>query len=149
VEHVGKGGDGTIPDIDAVRAAWIGAGVTQLIVACVLWAGAHRIRSLIKWGRRASSRDIEDPYPGAVLNSKDGPKRAPRVDAPDLWLQADEGDLVPWGWLSAPPSRRSDCTQDISYWGQYDRRRLVTWVQELFEYRELSELPPACEECYC
>ena len=152
VEHVRHGGDGRIPDIDSVRAVWLSAGGAQLIIASVLWAGAHRIHSLITWGRRASSRDIENPYPGEVLNSRQGSTpQSPRIDAPDRWLQAAEGDLVPWGWLSAPPDRPTNSVQDRSYWGECECERtcLVAWVQELFAYREPPDLPPACEECCC
>jgi hypothetical protein len=78
---------------------------------------------------------------GEVLN----PPGYPPIRPPDRWLNADEGDLVPWGWLHGrltPAAAAPDVTDvDKSFWDDCpscDRDKLVTWGREAIGYH-----PPA------
>ena len=122
------------PDPQVLGYVWKGAGWLLLVVAALLFAGAHRIRRMLEYGRRSAPRRIAEPSPDNVLNPKgrdasregreQGPK-PPRIRPPDCWLKADEGDLVPWGWLH--PYER----------GSYADRNL-TWVDRMFWKKTLQ-----------
>jgi hypothetical protein len=80
---------------------------------------------------RAVSR--EDIKKGRSLNPKHGPKISP----PDLWLDADEGELVPWGWLDGKPHELKPGlppSTDECFWQGGPREALVGWIQEIFCY---------------
>ncbi len=104
-------------------------------------------RCLVKYSKRPAPRELrgEELDFGKVLN----PDHSPRIPPPDLWLQADEGDLVPWGWLSAPPAQRSKSPQDSCFWDGFARKELVRWVQDMFQYKDAPNVPASCPECRC
>jgi hypothetical protein len=113
---------------------WIASAIVLLLIALALLVGALRIKNLLDFGRRASPRAVPKPCPGTVLS----PEKAPRIPPPDRWLAADEGELVPWGWLNGPPTQTSpqDAWADVDacFWERACRRSLIEWVQEIFHY---------------
>lgn len=130
------------PHLGALTVLWFGAGAALLCVAAALFSGAWRIRRLLAFGRRSSPRYLQKVSEGEVLN----PPGYPPIPPPDRWLNADEGDLVPWGWLHGrltPAAAAPDVTDvDKSFWDDCpscDRDTLVKWVREAIGYRD----PPA------
>ncbi|HEX7290569.1 MAG TPA: hypothetical protein VF250_05500 [Conexibacter sp.] len=129
------------PHLGALSVLWFGAGAVLLCVAAALFAGAWRIRRLLAFGRRSSPRYLRNVDEGEVLN----PPRYPHVPPPDRWLNANEGDLVPWGWLHGrltPAAAAPDVTDvDRSFWDDCpscERDELVDWVREAIGYQDPS-----------
>ncbi|HEY6780296.1 MAG TPA: hypothetical protein VI111_05035, partial [Thermoleophilaceae bacterium] len=109
--------------------------VLLMAIAAALLIGGCRIRHLLTYSRRRAPRYVTDADPGKVLNSV-GPPKAPRIGPPDLWLDAAEGDLVPWGWLNETPSRDWLTNSDRVFWRplQSSREDLIRWVRRLNHY---------------
>jgi hypothetical protein len=128
------------PDPVALEWLWIKVAVVLLIIAATLWFGAYRIRHYMKFGRRPSPREV--PVTEIELPKVLNPAEALRIPPPDFWLAANEGELVPWGWLNRDPSERIGTHppySDPCFWQQTNcREDLVKWVQEIFHY----EPPP-------
>ena len=123
------------PDTSALEVIWIVISGLMLGIAAALYCGARRIEALISWGERHSSREVREVKAGLVLN----PKGAPRIPPPDSWLDANEGELVPWGWPHDcqlyPPSDQCLTEADQCFWKDgLDRGRLVGWVQRVYGY---------------
>ncbi|HEX4804753.1 MAG TPA: hypothetical protein VFU94_02535 [Conexibacter sp.] len=125
-------------DLDALRWLWTGAGIALLLVAAALFAGGRRIRRLIAFGRRSSPRRVHDTRVGKVLN----PDRYPRIPPPDRWLNVDEGDLIPWGWLEGHDWENAT-RADASFWDGRQRTPLVRWVRSIVHYVEPDDEGPA------
>lgn len=118
-----------------LKWVWVGCAILMLLIAVSLLYGARRIQKFIEVGRRASSRAVspEDIRAGRQLNPKGGPEISP----PDLWLDANEGEIVPWGWLDGKPDELKGGLPpytDECFWQGAPREDLVGWVQELFCY---------------
>ncbi len=113
---------------------WVGCSALMLAIAASLGFGAARIRKFIAVGRRPAPRAVpaKDIEEERALNPRD----APRISPPDLWLDADEGEVVPWGWLDAWPYEPHGFASfaDDRFWGEEPNRELVEWVQDLFCY---------------
>jgi hypothetical protein len=67
------------------------------------------------------------------------PETPPRIPPPDSWLDANEGELVPWGWLPDcqlyPSSEQCLTDADRCFWKDgLDRGRLVGWIQRVYGY---------------
>ena len=142
---------GTTPPIHHlwwVRGVWLAAGVLLLIVAGALVVGARRIKRLLADAWRPAPRYLPDAYLGLgqVLNRRG----VPQIGPPDCWLNADEGDLAPWGWLDGPSDRRPAASDD-AFWkdAQSCRARLVGWVQEILGYEPAPSDRPPCPQCCC
>jgi hypothetical protein len=123
------------PDTSALRAVWIAISLLMLCIAAALFVGARQIRSLIAWGRIESSREVSDTEPGLVLN----PPTAPPIPPPDRWLDANEGELIPWGWLHDchlyPSSEQCLTEADRCFWSNgLGRGRVVGWIQKVQGY---------------
>lgn len=143
---------GIAPPIEhlwALRSVWIGAGVALIAIAAALLLGARRTKRLLRYGRRSAPRYITDVTPGKVLNPDD--PDAPWIGPPDCWLDADEGDLVPWGWLNGVSSRGSTTGSDAQFWSglRSPRGELVRWVHRIVGYREPPASPLPCPQCWC
>ncbi len=140
-----------IPGLSALQAYWCVSAALELAIAVTLMLGAIRIRRLVTYSKRSAPRQLQDVGYGKVVNP-DPPDRYPlfpRISPPDLWLQADEGDLVPWGWLSGPPGESSDSCHDLCFWKDFSRAKLVEWIQEIFQYKDVSGVPSSCPGCRC
>jgi hypothetical protein len=131
----------------SLRIAWVSIAVVLGGIALTLYVGGRRTRSLIRTGRRSSPRVLENPLFGEVLNCED----IPRISPPDRWLASDEGELIPWGWLSASrePGRFEDLpSADRAFWRDGSRTRLIGWIQDdVFEWspvRGSAANPPSC-----
>ena len=139
-------------DVHVLRHVWQGAGAALLGIAVVLLAGASRIERMFTYGRRSAPRWLTDTRYGKVLNPerKDSEGRGkgpapPRIRPPDCWLNANEGDLVPWGWLHPYPGGRyevSDLTRaDRLFWKEEPERlpsgpgKLAYWVRTCVGFR--------------
>jgi hypothetical protein len=114
---------------------WVGCAVPMLLIAVILRYGAHKIGKFIEVGRRLAPRRVSrhDIKHGRSLN----PDKAPRISPPDLWLDANEGAIVPWGWLDGKPHERPSGlppSPDDDFWQDGPREELVSWVQEIFCY---------------
>jgi hypothetical protein len=94
-QQVAARGRPSVPHSD-LKWVWIAAALLLLSIALALVVGALRMWRLISFGRARRPRNVEEPCPGTVLNRKDGRWSAPRIPPPDRWLDADEGELVPW-----------------------------------------------------
>jgi hypothetical protein len=145
VIEVPKSSASKIPGLSALEAVWCVSAGLEMAIAITLLLGAIRIRRLVKYSKRSAPRELQDLRFGKVLN----PDRAPRIPPPDLWLQADEGDLVPWGWLSGAPGESNNSWQDRCFWKGFSRAALIEWVQEIFEYKDASNVPASCPGCRC
>jgi hypothetical protein len=130
-----------VPDLTFLWWLWALAGCAMLYVAAALLFGARRIQSFIRWGQRLAPREVpvRDHSVGNVLN----PRRAPRIPPPDRWLAANEGDLVPWGWLYAPPSKTKQTHADRCFWQDSGPAELVDWVHQIFGYVPVLDDAPA------
>ncbi len=132
-----------------LQYVWFGAAILLLFVAVALLAGGLRIKRLLAFGRRPAPRYVSnsDLRPGRVLN----PKGAEKIGPPDRWLNADEGDLVPWGWLNGASSFAITKGSDALFWSGHrsTSKQLVEWVREIVHYKE--ELPDQspCPQCKC
>jgi hypothetical protein len=137
-----------------LRGVWFGAAVLLLLVAAALLAGGLRIKCLLAFGRRPAPRYVPDSEltPGKMLN----PNGAKKIGPPDRWLNADEGDLVPWGWLNGASSFDITKGSDALFWSGHrsTSRPLTQWVREIVHYKEpplyeeLSDQSP-CPQCRC
>jgi hypothetical protein len=127
----------------ALKWGWFGCSLAMLVICASLARGAVLIRRFIEVGREPSPRavkpiDIEKKRP---LNPTEAPGikgKPPRISPPDFWLDADEGELVPWGWLDGKPDEeKRDLPPDADdyFWSGHSRKELVGWVQELFCYK--------------
>ena len=126
------------PDLTGLKVLWLTVAALLLGIAAVLSLGARRIRRLNASGRRPAPRALKDPRPGKVIN----PDRRPPIPPPDRWLAADEGELVPWGWLNGPPGEQNGTHppySDRCYWQATCRTPLVKWVQEIFDYESTDK----------
>ncbi len=115
-------------DLTFLSWLWTVAGAVLLYIAGVLCFGARRIWRFIDYGRRQAPRRVGRPCVGEVLS----PDGAPRIPPPDRWLAANEGDLVPWGWLYDRPAEWEPSKADGCFWRKTSRKLLVKWVQEIF-----------------
>jgi hypothetical protein len=139
----------------SLRGVWLGAAVLLALVALALLCGGRRIQRLLEFGRLQAPRYVPqcDLEPGKVLN----PDRAERIGPPDCWLDADEGDLVPWGWLNGNHSCEITMGSDRQFWSGHcsNSEQLINWVQQqVVAYKEPSQdrmtpdLSP-CPQCRC
>ena len=125
--------------------AWAVAGALELAIAVTLLVGATYIRRLVAASQRPTPRRVAPVCPGKVLNPDGG---YPRIPPPDLWLQADEGDLVPWGWLTGSVRDRSTHAHDRAFWRDHCRGPLISWVREdLFSFTITPACSAPCPDC--
>ncbi len=118
-----------MPTPTELKYLWIAAGVLLLSIAGVLLAGAYRLRRLITYGQAPRPRKIEARPSETVLS----PEGAPRIPPPDRWLAADEGELLPWGWLNVAPSRTGGSPAspaDGCFWKGTHNDDLIEWIQD-------------------
>lgn len=139
-----------------VTGVWIGVAFVLLLIAVALCCGGRRIRSLLDYGRRPAPRYVQDCDPGHVLNPKQDPRdrspKPPRIGPPDCWLNADEGDLVPWGWLNGAASFEISEGSDRHFWLGYHPpapKQLIEWVQNVADYQEPAPPHEPCPGCRC
>ncbi|HTA37175.1 MAG TPA: hypothetical protein VK761_10700 [Solirubrobacteraceae bacterium] len=131
-----------------LRIVWVSIAAVLVGIAATLFVGGWRIRSLIRTGRRSSRRVTENPLLGQVLNRKG----IPRIPPPDRWLAADEGELIPWGWLASSQDvmRSRDLPlADRKFWPEPSSRTLLLkWIQDdVFKWspvRGSAANPPSC-----
>jgi hypothetical protein len=124
------------PDPNGLEVLWFATAGLLLCIAAALWLGAYRIRCLLAFGRRSAPRVVKDLRTGKVLNPN--ADCALRIPPPDRWLAADEGELVPWGWLEGPPGKplgRCPPYPDCCFWQSACHTPLIRWVQEIFHYQ--------------
>jgi hypothetical protein len=128
-EH-GKGGMPVL-DLTGLRVLWVAAAFLLLCIASTLAYGAYRIQRLIALGRRSAPRAVPCMDPDEVFK----PDGALRVPPPDRWLAANEGEMVPWGWLDRS-ALWEHCAHpplvDRWYWQGNCRADLVRWVQGIY-----------------
>ncbi len=141
---------GRTPPIDhlgLLRGVLIGAAFALLAIAAALCCGARNIKRLLEYGVRRRSRHVANSAPGRVLNPAGGPP----VPPPDCFLDADEGDLVPWGWLNGACSLDGREGSDSSFWSCHHatRRQLVDWVRRIVQYKEPLPEVARCPQCRC
>ena len=146
-------GENPVLSHSGLKWLWVGCSVAMLLIAVSLCYGATRIRRFIEVGRRASPRAVcaKDIRDGRALNPA-RPRRIfkvwkisePKISPPDLWLDADEGEIVPWGWLDSQSGEPLPPSPDKCFWQGQDqlREELVKWVQKLFCYKPPETGPP-------
>jgi hypothetical protein len=136
-------GRSSTPSLTFLRDLWVGAGCLLLGVAAVLFVGGWRIKRLLAYGRRPSPRYLEVVTTGSVLN----PHCYPRIPPPDRWLNADEGDLIPWGWTNGPHSYdlASDCDRYFWNCSACNHIALIKRVRCAIGYDE----PKECDASTC
>jgi hypothetical protein len=128
-------GEHPVLTLYALKWLWTGCAIGMFLIAASLARGATQIKRFIAVGRRSAPRAVSscDVAGHRALN----PKGAPRISPPDLWLDADEGEIVPWGWLDGAPEKEERGLppyMDDDFWKGGSRRGLVKWIQELFCY---------------